>query len=65
VPAGPGPRPNSARPGTQKARLTHAINEIRRQVAESRQRQGLPQHVDAERFLDDLAREVLGGGRDA
>ena len=53
------------RSGTQTARLTHAINEIRRQVAESRQRQGLPQHVDAERFLDDLAREVLGGGRDA
>lgn len=60
-----GSTPEQRKAGTQKARLTHAINEIRRQVAESRQRQGLPQHVDAERFLDDLAREVLGGGRDA
>jgi hypothetical protein len=38
--------------------------EIRRQVAESRRAQGLPEHVAADRFLDELAAEVLGGGRD-
>jgi hypothetical protein len=59
-----GSTPEQRKAGTQKARLTHAVNEIRRQVRESRAAQGLPEHVTAERFLDDLAREVLGGGAD-
>ena len=57
-----GSTPEQRKAGTQKARLTYAINEIRRQVAESRKAQGLPEHVAAERFLDELAAEVLGGG---
>jgi len=32
---------------------------VRTQVVESRRAQGLPDHVAAERFLDQLAREVL------
>ena len=35
---------------------------VRKQVRESRAAQGLPEHVTAERFLDELAAEVLGGG---
>jgi hypothetical protein len=57
--------PEQRKAGTQKARLTHAVNEIRRQVRESRTAQGLPEHVTAEQFLDELAAEVLGGGQDA
>jgi hypothetical protein len=38
---------------------------IREQVRRSRLAQGLPEHITAERFLDDLAREVLGGDHDA
>ena len=56
--------PEQRQDATKKARLTHAINEIRRQVQESRAAQGLPEHVTAERFLDELAAEVLGGGAD-
>jgi hypothetical protein len=37
------------------------VAEIRRQIAESRKAQGLPEHVAAGQFLDELAREVLGG----
>ena len=59
-----GSTPESRQAGTQKARLTHAVNEIRRQVALSRRAQGLPDRVAAERFLDQLAAEVLGGGQD-
>jgi hypothetical protein len=44
------------------ARQGLVVAEIKRQIAESRHAQGLPEHIAAERFLDDLAREVLGGG---
>jgi hypothetical protein len=60
-----GKTPEQRRAETQKARATFAFNEIRRQVAASRKAQGLPEHVAAERFLDELAAEVLGGGQDA
>jgi hypothetical protein len=60
-----GSTPEQRKAGTEKARLTYAINEVRRQVKASRRAQGLPEHVVAERFLDELAREVLGGGADA
>jgi hypothetical protein len=36
--------------------------EIRAQVVESRLAQGLPDHVTAETFLGQLAREVLAEG---
>jgi hypothetical protein len=60
-----GRTPEQRKAETQKARTTFAFNEIRRQIAKARSEQGLPPHVEAEKFLDDLARELLGGGRDA
>jgi hypothetical protein len=36
--------------------------EVRAQVVESRRAQGLSDHVTAETFLDQLAREVLAEG---
>ena len=47
---------------TKNARLSLAIKEIRQQIAASRRAQGLPEHVDAERFLDELAKEIIPGG---
>jgi hypothetical protein len=35
------------------------MNRVRDQVVTSRRAQSLPDHVTADRFLDDLAREVL------
>jgi hypothetical protein len=48
----------------RKARLGLAVKEIHRQIRESRRVAGLPDRVAAERFLDQLAAEVLGGGQD-
>jgi hypothetical protein len=42
-------------------RTANAITEIHRQIRESRRAAGLPDRVAAERFLDQLAAEVLGG----
>jgi hypothetical protein len=38
--------------------------EICAQVVQSRRAQGLPDHVTAELFLDQLAREILAAGRE-
>ena len=57
-----GTTPEQRREATRKMRTTLALNQLRRQIAQSRQDQGLPPHVEAEKFLDELARELLGGG---
>jgi hypothetical protein len=59
-----GSTPEQRKAGTAKARRGLVVAEIRRQVEESRRAQGLSPTVAAEQFLDELAREVLGGGRD-
>jgi hypothetical protein len=56
--------PEQRKAETAAMRRAAMLAEVRRQIAESRRAQGLPEHVAARQFLDDLAREVLGGGHD-
>lgn len=56
-----GSTPESRKAALLKTRRALVVAEIRRQIAESRKAQGLPEHVAAGQFLDELAREVLGG----
>jgi hypothetical protein len=52
--------PEQRQAQTAAARRALAIAEIRRQVAESRRAQGLPETVTDDRLLAELAADVLG-----
>jgi hypothetical protein len=59
-----GSTPEQRKAQTAAMRRAQAFQTIREQVQESRKAQGLPPTVTDDQILMELAREVLGGGRD-
>jgi hypothetical protein len=59
-----GSTPEQRQAQTQAMRRAHALKTIREMVAETRQAQGVPPTVTDDQILAELAREILGGGRD-
>jgi predicted RNA-binding Zn ribbon-like protein len=59
-----GTTPEERQAKTTAARRALALAEIKRSVAESRRAQGLPETVNAEQFLRELAAEIVQGGWD-